>query len=523
MQAFKIFTLSALSLALAACGSVSNQPDQLVRNAVQRQFKQDSRYNFSGQMTAQLIDNKDAFIPISASDAASLKDSEVASEPAPSMEQNDVLAARDIDIEAYAQRAVAKVATPKQAENSLDADGYNSLTIAEIIENDTEKTAATQTIDAQEQAKVTQRFVQHWFDSLSLRYQGAVDLPAARFEFVPQIRYQTPHALSYTELPIQFNFQDWSMMTDPAAVAPYMDYALGKMTQSKPIQGKVLRLQLPENVVTELRRTVPFKSLLSTVPQAIDDAYTSLNKNAFTRLKMDTDGKKIGAAHRIGLQLNLEQSMNLSSALYASMARQLQDIAKNRPQAGFSEQDYAPLIEFLQQMGDVSHTMQPEKTASEEEKIHSAFDDLLNSLLKGYLSSNEMYIDRKGRLIAMRNETDMPKLFSNILDKNNQKNKTIRAKIWFEYDYSQPRFLLNPMQPNVVDAAQHYPEIGKAMKKLKAEDVRAGYTTFLKLLNSTEHQPDETAVDNEATIETREAEAAAAAAIDAAAAAIAAQ
>ncbi|XXQ67440.1 hypothetical protein ACKLNO_07340 [Neisseriaceae bacterium B1] len=492
MQARKLFTLTALSFALAACGTANNSPDQLVRNAFQRQFKQDSRYNFSGHLTAQLVDNKDAFVPTSASDTAALATLKTANKAETAVAQNEFLAPREISVADYAERAVAEVVTHKKAQNLPEVNGYNELSVAELMKHGAEESAATQTANESEKDQVEQRFVQHWFDSLSLRYQGAVDLPAARFELVPQMRYQTPHALSYIELPIQFNFQDWSIMTDPAAVAPYMDYALGKMAQAKPIQGKVLRVQLPADVVAELRRTVPFKSMLSTVPQAIDDAYASLGKDAFIRLEMDADGKKIGAAHRIGLKLDFDQSMKLSSALYASMARQLQDIAQNRPQVGFSEQDYAPLIKMLQQMGDVSQMQQPKKATAENENMKLALDNIINGLFKGYLSSNEMYVDRKGRLIAMRNETDMPKLFSSVLDEANRQNKTIRAKLWFEYDYSKPRFLLDPMQPNVVDGAQHYPVVGEAMKKLKAEDVRAGYAALLSLINAAENRPSET-------------------------------
>ena len=49
MNIRSIFTLSACTLALAACG-ISGSPDSLIRTSAQRQFKQDSRYNFDSKI-----------------------------------------------------------------------------------------------------------------------------------------------------------------------------------------------------------------------------------------------------------------------------------------------------------------------------------------------------------------------------------------------------------------------------------------------------------------------------------------
>lgn len=57
----KLCALALSFLGLTACSSIANQtPDQMYRTSMQRQFKQDSQYNFTGKVFVQTSPNANA-------------------------------------------------------------------------------------------------------------------------------------------------------------------------------------------------------------------------------------------------------------------------------------------------------------------------------------------------------------------------------------------------------------------------------------------------------------------------------
>lgn len=484
MSSKRIFMLSTMSLALVACSSISSSPDLAVRKAFQRQFKQDSQYNFSGHIQVQLLDNKNASDVVTQpenNNFAQIDESQMV----------DIPSERQIDTDAYAQLAVAKVLSPRKIRDcDCEHEGYNALSVAYL--NDGAPQNKANEAQYEERTKMaTKAFVQHWFDSLSIQFSGAVDLPNTRFEIVPQLRYQAPHALSYIELPVQLNFKDWSIMMDTAAIAPYVDAFAGHYSNAKPIKGKILRLQAPPRLLMAIRQNIPLKSLVQTIPQAIDDAYASLDKKAYVVLPMDEAGKKLGATQRIGLKLDFQQNLMLGKAVMASIYRQLQTMAKQQAN-GFSEEAYAPLLsilakeqanyEVLTKSPDAQIAVDAAERTVHHERKNVAHQEMMvqlqkilqSGLMNRYLNSIEIYLDKRGRLLAIRENTDIPK----VSDSENAKNKRLQLQLWFEYDYSKPRFLLDPLQPNVVNVAEYYPTVGEILNRIEPTKLIDFYRTL---------------------------------------------
>ena len=443
MNIRSIFTLSACTLALAACG-ISGSPDSLIRTSAQRQFKQDSRYNFDSKITAELI----------ASPAS-------AAEPQSSNKESK-------NLDEYCDK------------NNNECKEYD----AEWQKSEKQKTASYA------------HLLQHQLNSFSIRMTGAIDLPAARMEAIPQLRYEAPNALAYIQMPMQMDFKNGVFLVEPSAISPYIDtFNLRINDKPKLVKDNVIRIQIPPKTWAHIKTRFPLKSIAVAAPKAIDEALASIDKQAFKRLEMDEKGKAIGAVHRIGLALDYETETKLIRTFFVALRRELAQLAKTQPQAGLTEKDYDLTLKLLDTYIKQADLTNPETANSTDT---SELESFIKATMAGYLNSGEWYLDRKGRLLAQMTQVRLPKLVDAYLS-HNLNNKTIRLNTWYQLDYSQPRFTLDANSPRTVDLSEYFPKLRGHLNKFTPEK----FDESMKILSqSLEQKDDHSTVSNDDNDET---------------------
>ena len=317
-----------------------------------------------------------------------------------------------------------------------------------------------------------------------MRMTGAIDLPAARIEAIPQLRYETPNALAYIQMPMQIDLKNGTFLTDPSAISPYIDaFNLRANDQPKLLNDKIVRVQISPKTWAHIKTRFPLKSLAIAAPKAIDEALASIDKQAFKRLEMDEKGKAIGAVHRIGLTLDYETETKLTRTFFVALRRELAQLAKTQPQAGLTEKDYDLTLKLLDTYLKQADLINPETANSTDA---SELGNFIKATMAGYLNSGEWYLDRKGRLLAQMTQVRLPKLVDAYLS-HNLDNKTIRLNTWYQLDYSQPRFMLDANSPRTVDLSEYLPQLREHLDELTPEKFDEG----MKILSQSLEQKDD--------------------------------
>ena len=418
----RLLAVATSALALGACSSIGNKSaDEMVRYAVQHNLTRDNQYNFEGKMFVQEVEMPEPqadLVAVAAADEAE-DTAEAAGEAAAAAAE----AAKYSDDDVIAAAAVA-------AEAAEDPELIEAEAWASPLTLETEAEHA--------------QWMRHWMRSISVPYTGAVDLPAGKIEMIPELRYDTRNAMASMKFPVQININDLSLLADPAAVAPFVDmFASGSSMQ--PLGDKLVRVGLPE----EWRKHIPMQSILAAIPKAIDDGYAALDKQAYQKLDMDEDGRKVGARYRVGLNTTLQQSNQLTAAMMESLRSQLAETAKNNPQAGISAEDYEYTIEAIAWFAKLYAN--PGSLGGDAE---------MEQILGAMKTHTDFYLDGRGRIVAMRQNMTFPPLLSVLM--GSEKNYQVIS--WWRLNYTgKPTFTLQSTPQNTQDLTQIFPYLGTLM------------------------------------------------------------
>ena len=418
----RLLAVATSALALGACSSIGNKSaDEMVRYAVQHNLTRDNQYNFEGKMFVQEVEMPEPqadLVAVAAADEAE-DTAEAAGEAAAAAAE----AAKYSDDDVIAAAAVA-------AEAAEDPELIEAEAWASPLTLETEAEHA--------------QWMRHWMRSISVPYTGAVDLPAGKIEMIPELRYDTRNAMASMKFPVQININDLSLLADPAAVAPFVDmFASGSSMQ--PLGDKLVRVGLPE----EWRKHIPMQSILAAIPKAIDDGYAALDKQAYQKLDMDEDGRKVGARYRVGLNTTLQQSNQLTAAMMESLRSQLAETAKNNPQAGISAEDYEYTIEAIAWFAKLYAN--PGSLGGDTE---------MEQILGAMKTHTDFYLDGRGRIVAMRQNMTFPPLLSVLM--GSEKNYQVIS--WWRLNYTgKPTFTLQSTPQNTQDLTQIFPYLGTLM------------------------------------------------------------
>ena len=418
----RLLAVATSALALGACSSIGNKSaDEMVRYAVQHNLTRDNQYNFEGKMFVQEVEM-----------------------PEP---QADLVAVAAADeAEDTAEAAGAAAAAAAEAAKYTDDDVIAAAAVAAEAAEDPELVEAeawASPLTLETEAEYAQ-WMRHWMRSISVPYTGAVDLPAGKIEMIPELRYDTRNAMASMKFPVQININDLSLLADPAAVAPFVDmFASGSSMQ--PLGDKLVRVGLPE----EWRKHIPMQSILAAIPKAIDDGYAALDKQAYQKLDMDEDGRKVGARYRVGLNTTLQQSNQLTAAMMESLRSQLAETAKNNPQAGISAEDYEYTIEAIAWFAKLYAN--PGSLGGDTE---------MEQILGAMKTHTDFYLDGRGRIVAMRQNMTFPPLLSVLM--GSEKNYQVIS--WWRLNYTgKPTFTLQSTPQNTQDLTQIFPYLGTLM------------------------------------------------------------
>ncbi len=418
----RLLAVATSALALGACSSIGNKSaDEMVRYAVQHNLTRDNQYNFEGKMFVQEVEM-----------------------PEP---QADLVAVAAADeAEDTAEAAGAAAAAAAEAAKYTDDDVIAAAAAAAEAAEDPELVEAeawASPLTLETEAEYAQ-WMRHWMRSISVPYTGAVDLPAGKIEMIPELRYDTRNAMASMKFPVQININDLSLLADPAAVAPFVDmFASGSSMQ--PLGDKLVRVGLPE----EWRKHIPMQSILAAIPKAIDDGYAALDKQAYQKLDMDEDGRKVGARYRVGLNTTLQQSNQLTAAMMESLRSQLAETAKNNPQAGISAEDYEYTIEAIAWFAKLYAN--PGSLGGDAE---------MEQILGAMKTHTDFYLDGRGRIVAMRQNMTFPPLLSVLM--GSEKNYQVIS--WWRLNYTgKPTFTLQSTPQNTQDLTQIFPYLGTLM------------------------------------------------------------
>ena len=433
-------SMAAVSaLALGACGSISGQsPEQMVRTGIERQFKQDSSYRFTSEFILK---------------------------PA-------------VDTQA-AQRPSEK------AGQECDEVHLQTCMLEKIYGSNLQKKS---TVKLDVMTKVLTHF--------SLRYQGTVDLGSGRIEAVPELRYETRNASASVRFPMQLNLKTQTLLLDPNAVAPAVDYFIGaadfaafhakraeasmknsaaaEAEQMPSESGKavsepvllgdsIIKIQASESVRTALKHKLPLKSIIAALPKAVSALYMQPDPSAYRQLEMDEAGRKIKAKYRIRLTATAAESFkNMDVALVVFR----DEITRQTPDADEAE-SHRRLLAVLDKAVEDSRrageemTQVLEKTAEQNGQSQNETDRYLKKP-----QSTEFYLDRKGRLLAMKSEWNSFDLWTlQIL----AGSLPLNGYWWTQLDYGKPEFVLNPDAANVVPLAKISPTAAEKLDKALLE------------------------------------------------------
>ena len=425
----RLLAVATSALALGACSSIGNKSaDEMVRYAVQHNLTRDNQYNFEGKMFVQEVEMPEPQADLVA--VAAADEAEYAAEAA-------VYTA-----EAAGEAAAAAAEAAKYSDDDVIAAAAVAAEAAEDPELiEAEAWASPLTLETEAEHA---QWMRHWMRSISVPYTGAVDLPAGKIEMIPELRYDTRNAMASMKFPVQININDLSLLADPAAVAPFVDmFASGSSMQ--PLGDKLVRVGLPE----EWRKHIPMQSILAAIPKAIDDGYAALDKQAYQKLDMDEDGRKVGVRYRVGLNTTLQQSNQLTAAMMESLRSQLAETAKNNPQAGISAEDYEYTIEAIAWFAKLYAN--PGSLGGDTE---------MEQILGAMKTHTDFYLDGRGRIVAMRQNMTFPPLLSVLM--GSEKNYQVIS--WWRLNYTgKPTFTLQSTPQNTQDLTQIFPYLGTLM------------------------------------------------------------
>lgn len=447
-----LLSIIVASISLSACSSIANKsPDEMVRYAMQHNLTRDNQYTFEGNITfAQ--ENKIA------------------------TDEHSNMPIIDTGDEA------AKVTHDESAvDMSTDADGgghdHDHTHQHEADKSD----GIEQFLDQQHEPSAYSTWMQHWFKSVSLPYSGAVDIPKGKFEIIPEFRYQNRNALLSISFPMQADFKNMSLLVDPAAISPFIDMA-GLKNDIKPLGDQYVRISLPEH----LRQQIPLDTLARALPKAMDDSYAAIDKQAFSRLPMDEIGHQASAHYRIGLDIDLKQNQQMVAAVIQSLVDQLNAEADTHPEGSDKQtqiQRISGTLEILAMMYNKPMALSQDNEFNSE--YNEAIDEL-NHIMADMRTHTDYYLDRRGRLVALRQQMALPKVISQTLGGSDA--VTTNAVYWMQLHYTKnPNFILKSTPANTIELTELIPSLGEKMNQILGEPMSTTSDKDAKADEETHH------------------------------------
>ena len=396
----KIFKMVWLIIAfcLVGCTSVSNQsPDEMVRQAVQRNILRDNQYNLSGQLNVHLEKKMDA------------EESEVEN-----IEENSIKS-DSINSESLSSTKLKSKNEKKVSKHSSQKNQPTEKSVDVSKDNNTEK-----------KLDLAVELINIYMGQSSIYFTGAVDLPNGKIEIVPELRRQARNMYSSIKLPLQLDLKKKQFIVDTGPYRPYLNIyykykELDKISE-KPYMGWDF-----SGIDDD---TSSGKLLARALPKSIDDALASYAKEDFIMMDMDESGRKIDARYRIRVNSDAQKNKLFLKVMLNSIQEQLKLADDNDSSDESNSKKYDFLNKIIEILED---DVEDEKANVENQPIAIA-------------QNKDFYLDTKGRLIGIKE-------FKKI-DSKEIKNQII-VNLWLHFNYtSQPNFIIKatPLNTQIINS-----------------------------------------------------------------------
>ena len=418
-----------LGILLTGCTAVNNQqPDKLVRQAIQQNITKYNQYNLSGEIKFRLEENKNT--------------------SAKEKQQDNISSVHDLETLSFVQKS----------KNTASDQKYIS---SEPSQHDDESMVE----EGAEREHIQNRIRYDYLDINAKRtiipFTGAVDLPKGKIEWIPEIYYKGPNIYSSTKFPTQIDFKDNVLTVDISAAQPDLNwFALVKAEMVDKSAGKpdfnnfsLLynkfkfgdRPYISWNINENFFEKLPFKQLIRWLPKAIDDGLARLDKANYVFLDMDDKGRQLGAKYLVRLTTDDKQNKLVFKTLLDSINAQLKQqgwLEINTNNALPEKTNDINVNDLGKVIASATVAFSNIETADEDSEYDKTITDLSYNMIIDF------YIDKNGRLMAIKFIKDNDHFY---LKKTKEIiwEKMSVVTVWMQFQYNpNPDFIMKSTLQN---------------------------------------------------------------------------
>ena len=418
-----------LGILLTGCTAVNNQqPDKLVRQAIQQNITKYNQYNLSGEIKFRLEENKNT--------------------SANEKQQDNISSVHDLETLSFVQKS----------KNTASDQKYVS---SEPSQHDDESMVG----EGAEREHIQSRIRYDYLDINAKRtiipFTGAVDLSKGKIEWIPEIYYKGPNIYSSTKFPTQIDFKDNVLTVDISAAQPDLNwFALLKAEMVDKSAGKpdfnnfaLLynkfkfgdRPYIAWNINENFFEKLPFQQLIRWLPKAIDDGLARLDKANYVFLDMDDKGRQLGAKYLVRLTTDDKQNKLVFKTLLDSINAQLKQqgwLEINTNNALPEKTNDINVNDLSKLIASATVAFSNIETADED----SEYDKKITNL--SYNMIIDFYIDKNGRLMAIKFIKDNDHFYLKKTEEIIWEKMSV-VTVWMQFQYNpNPDFIMKSTLQN---------------------------------------------------------------------------
>ena len=418
-----------LGILLTGCTAVNNQqPDKLVRQAIQQNITKYNQYNLSGEIKFRLEENKNT--------------------SANEKQQDNISSVHDLETLSFVQKS----------KNTASDQKYVS---SEPSQHDDESMVG----EGAEREHIQNRIRYDYLDINAKRtiipFTGAVDLSKGKIEWIPEIYYKGPNIYSSTKFPTQIDFKDNVLTVDISAAQPDLNwFALLKAEMVDKSAGKpdfnnfaLLynkfkfgdRPYIAWNINENFFEKLPFQQLIRWLPKAIDDGLARLDKANYVFLDMDDKGRQLGAKYLVRLTTDDKQNKLVFKTLLDSINAQLKQqgwLEINTNNALPEKTNDINVNDLSKLIASATVAFSNIETADED----SEYDKKITNL--SYNMIIDFYIDKNGRLMAIKFIKDNDHFYLKKTEEIIWEKMSV-VTVWMQFQYNpNPDFIMKSTLQN---------------------------------------------------------------------------
>lgn len=437
---------------LSACGTLNGKsPQDMMKIAMERSTKQDSSYNFSGEMRIFLSEkNKGAPSDSQAfekSRKTALKegDTEKAGQtdgyegvlPMKSADKESKLSdGEDTGNNETATLSLADESVSGADENAAEGDLLSTI-LGSSEESENVGVLATRALE--QYPNLTQ-----YLESGRLKYAGAVDLREELLELTPELLMRGRNEYSSMKLPLLFDLKNLSLTVEaPGSLTAILDFFVVSPMRLRML-NEPFRFTLPKDTLDDM----PLRNIVRAWILASYNAYGDLPQNAYRLAEKDEFAKELGAKYRLEIRWDKPTKTAYADAFTKAYRQHFDYLQKTLPEQNIDEQK-------IEEARD---------SAEKLSKAMAEFD------FKKYFGSDyytSFYLNRNGRVLGVRNYAQV-----------NAEQHVLNIDANLVYRYGKPVFTLDRNRQDVItftDLSEAFMWNEKSKQSAKDEGHDIGY------------------------------------------------